>query len=192
MSVIWIIFTAWIGAFIGAATSYFLPKTWPLVLKLTLAVIVAIVFAAIVTPPVQAADATQRVEKPTDWATWSPPGFAKAASPWQPLGANARGVFYLSTYVSPMLGYTFTLKQVSRGLSGGVTTVVLDDFSLTCGPKGEPPDTIGAIGMVAFDARSREVVAQVRSDQFRGDPTDPVPGSVLARAVIVACYQGRH
>lgn len=144
----------------------------------------------LITDTAHAADGTR--EKPTDWATWSPPGFAKAASPWLLLGSNERGVYYLSTYVSPMLGYTITLKQVSRGLSGGVTSILLNDFTVDCGPHGAPPDTIGSIGLVAFDARTERVLAQVRSDQFRGDPVDPVPGSVLSRAVIVACYQGRR
>lgn len=136
-----------------------------------------------------AADGTR--EKPTDWATWAPPGSAKG-SPWQLLGSNERGVFYLTTWTSPMLGYTFTLKQVSRGLSGAVTQLIFDDFTVHCGPHGEPPDTIGAIGTIVIDAGTQQYLSQYRSDLAYGDPVQPVPGSVLARATIVACYARSH
>lgn len=136
---------------------------------------------------INSAHAAER-EKPSDWADWSPPGFAKAASPWQFLGSNERGLYYLSTYDSPMLGKTFTLKQVVRGLSGNVVGITLDDFTVGCGPHGEPPDVVGSVGTVAFDPRTSEILAQVRSDLMTGTPLTPVPGSVLARATIVACY----
>lgn len=121
-----------------------------------------------------------------NWATYSTPGSPKLT--WQPLGENARGTYYVATYQSPLIGFTFTVKQVTKGLSGRVTQVIFDDFTAACGPHGEPPDQVGAVGSVMIDASSGQYLAQYRSPDFLGTPVNPVPGSVLARATIMACY----
>lgn len=147
--------------------------------RFLIAIVLACAYAA--TVPVHAAPA------PTiNWATYSTPGSPKLT--WQPIGENARGTFYVATYQSPLIGFTFTVKQVSKGLSGRVTQVLFDDFTAACGPRGEPPDQVGAVGSVMIDAATGQYLAQYRSPDFLGTPVNPVPGSVLARAVVVACY----
>lgn len=148
--------------------------------RFLVAVVLACAYAA--TVPVHAATPAPTI----NWATYSTPGSPKLT--WQPLGENARGTYYVATYQSPLIGFTFTVKQVTKGLSGRVTQVIFDDFTAACGPHGEPPDQVGAVGSVMIDAASGQYLAQYRSPDFLGTPVNPVPGSVLARATVVACY----
>lgn len=176
-SVVLIFIVATFLTFVGLIT---FTRTWEKVLLITWFVVVLITLSSgqvhAATPPAPV----------VNWATYSTPGSPKLT--WQPLGENARGTFYVATYQSPLIGFTFTVKQVTKGLSGRVTQIIFDDFTAACGPHGEPPDQVGAVGSVMIDAASGQYLAQYRSPDFLGTPTNPVPGSVLARATIMACY----